>query len=400
MELRTFGTKQRLSNTIGRLERLPEPLRTQIEAVRALSISKGNEPITTEKNVSKAIRVAKRLGITDFSKLSKAEVIAFSNEIIALRQKGKIKESTRKDYATSLCLALQVVDNPHHEEVNTQLKGREVQEVTRDDLPTIEEADDMVRNAGSTRNEALLAIFRESGGRTGEILGLRIKDIVDRGDEIDLRVKGKKGFRVIPSQIDSVPRVRRWLASHPLRANPDAPLWVIRKVKKEDDGEKEITFEPLGAYACYRILGRACDKISYTKKMTLRYFRKLRATELSTILTPHEMNAFFGWSPGSSTSGYYVRLSSQDVSKKLRQRQHGKVVVEPQYRVCESCGHNNEQKARFCIRCSFALDDETKLNKIKQRQQWELLQDKILENPQLVEALLSTMHRLTLEAKK
>lgn len=98
--------------------------------------------------------------------------------------------------------------------------------ISREDLLTESDLTRLLFSCGEhLRDKELIDCHLEAGTRPGEILNLQIKHV-----EIDnlgavLKVDGKTGARTI-CLVKSVPNLVLWLNNHPMKNNPDAPLWI------------------------------------------------------------------------------------------------------------------------------------------------------------------------------
>jgi integrase len=95
--------------------------------------------------------------------------------------------------------------------------------LSRDDVARIAD------HALNFRDRAWIWTLFNSGCRPGEIYRLRDGGVVPHDNGyIELRVPRKKGSAPGPTPIyeDAVPALLAWLNAHPLKDDPNAPLWV------------------------------------------------------------------------------------------------------------------------------------------------------------------------------
>lgn len=98
------------------------------------------------------------------------------------------------------------------------------------DLWTHEDDGLFLKYCPSKRIKCYHAMARDTSARPHELLKLKIRDIVFKMSPTgvqyaELVVSGKTTQRPLPL-INSLPYVKDWLAEHPMRGNPDAPLFV------------------------------------------------------------------------------------------------------------------------------------------------------------------------------
>ena len=79
------------------------------------------------------------------------------------------------------------------------------------------------------RDRLLVAVIILEGCRTVEMHRLSIKDIIRRGKNVGLRVKGKRSLRIVPLTVSFVKLLElyleaRLLADHEL--TPDTPMFI------------------------------------------------------------------------------------------------------------------------------------------------------------------------------
>ncbi|MEM4973184.1 MAG: site-specific integrase [Candidatus Hadarchaeales archaeon] len=212
------------------------------------------------------------------------------------------------------------------------------------DLPkqvlTEEEAARLVAACESLRNRALVHVLYESGGRASEVLGLKIGDV--EFDELGavIVVKGKTGSRRI-RLIESVPDLQRWLAVHPDKNNPDAPLWPGR-----NGGPISVEF-------LNTIVKRAAARAGITKRVHPHALRHARATHMAKFLSEYQLRAYFGWTKSSNVPARYIHLAGKDLDATLAS--HYGLMQQDGRRACPRCGFLNPQGAVYCARCSAIL---------------------------------------------
>jgi integrase len=207
------------------------------------------------------------------------------------------------------------------------------------------------------RDRALVMIFWDSAARLSEVMDCNIKDVVlDRYGGI-LYVNGKTGRRSCPLTL-SVPDLQAWLNVHPLKNNPEAPLFVTSRrrgseIKRLNPHTVQNKFRALKEIA--GLQGNRCNPHA---------FRHGRCTDLGGKLTEAELRKFAGWSGNSSMASVYVHLSGRDVRNKILEiagfispeKAGPDPVLNPAQ--CPRCQALNPSDAMYCSKCSMALTDE------------------------------------------
>jgi len=92
-------------------------------------------------------------------------------------------------------------------------------------LITEDEVKKMIKAAKNPRDKALIATLYESGARISELASMSIKDVSFEENYATIMVKGKTGSRKIILVV-AAPYLATWIENHPLKDNPEAPLWI------------------------------------------------------------------------------------------------------------------------------------------------------------------------------
>lgn len=264
--------------------------------------------------------------------------------------------------------------------------------ILRRDLPkdilTRAEIQKLLGVCDNQRNRTLVFVLYESGGRLGEILGMRIRDISIDGYGAVISVKGKTGARRI-RLIESVPDLQLWLSMHPDKNNPDAPLWPNLRYPDRRLGED-------GAQYLLKCLAK---RVGIKKRVYPHLLRHSRATHLASVLTEAQLREFFGWTKRSEMASIYVHLSGRDVDETLL-KHYGRKQEEPRIlsdnlmpKVCPRCSLENPPMARFCSQCSCALDSKVAIELLENTRRADELAAKVIEgfikkSPELVMQIL------------
>ncbi|MFC7007745.1 tyrosine-type recombinase/integrase [Halalkalicoccus salilacus] len=272
------------------------------------------------------------------------------------------------------------------------------------DLLTKDEVKAQIAAAKNPRDKALISMLYETGARIGELIDLTVGDIEDRKHGKKVVINGKTGSRRLPL-VESVPHINNWLNKHP---NPEkgAPLWC-----KIQQGAAD---EPLGyRYIREKILKKNMERAEVDKPSNPHHYRHSRASYLATEMTEAQLCAWFGWVQGSNVPARYVHLSGRDIDDAYDQM-HGLYEPdededEPNVVECPRCQELNESDAAFCMRCGFALDQETAAE-LQERVESDIKQDyretdpsdeetmdrlktldNLLANPEVKQALLTKL---------
>ncbi|MCL5068230.1 MAG: site-specific integrase [Thaumarchaeota archaeon] len=201
---------------------------------------------------------------------------------------------------------------------------------------------------------AAISLDDEVGARPGEFLGMKIKDIIfDEGKRVVCRLGhqgGKTGERLILI-IKSVSFVSRWLDAHPLKDNPDAPLWIgFSNTNK---------YEPWSYNAFRKMLSELAEKAKIRKKISPYLFRHSAATRDARLgFTEAQLCMKYGWTLGSKMPRVYLHMANTDLYSKILQTYGGEEMEKPKPQTlkCLRCHAQNHTSQRFCGNCGEPLN--------------------------------------------
>lgn len=256
--------------------------------------------------------------------------------------------------------------------------------LSRDDIALIAE------HAQNFRDKAWIWTLFNSGCRPGEIYRLRVGDVVAHDEGyIELRVSREKGSAPEPAPIyeDAVPALLAWLAAHPRRDEPRAPLWV-------DIGGHHVGH--IASYrAMYKALESAARRAKTTKPVTAYALRRSRLTMLAKdpAISTSILEKVAGWVPGSKVAQHYVHLSGKDVINALNARYGVKTTdpkdLPPPTRAPSRCGRCktvNPSGAVYCMTCGGPLSLPA-VKQIEEARSAEQRLAELLRKPEAVEFL-------------
>lgn len=176
--------------------------------------------------VFKYISILKSIAIQtqlDFDKVEKKDLYMFIFNL----EKSDRSEWGKHDYKISL----KKFHKWHCKEetpeltkwIKTTMKKRNPK--LPEEMPTEPDVLNLIENADSIRDKAIIALLWDIGARIGEIGTLSIKHI--KFDEYGtiVNVKGKTGYRRVRA-VWSVEYLKDWLEVHPEKYNHKARLWV------------------------------------------------------------------------------------------------------------------------------------------------------------------------------
>ena len=238
------------------------------------------------------------------------------------------------------------------------------QTIERSDLITYEEFEEMLKHCDRIRDRALLWVLWETGIRVGELISIRIRDVELKENMGMITVRGKTGSRTVPV-IAGLPDLQTWLERHPLKDDPDAPLFI--SYKRGSFGK------PLLESGVYNIVCQLAKKAGIKKRMHPHLFRHTRATQLSTRLRESVLKQMFGWSQSSRVPQVYLHLASSDVIDSYSELYGLKSEEKPEEKFkpkqCPRCGMMNAFDAAYCMRCGLALDEKVAMERLRREEE-------------------------------
>ncbi len=246
-------------------------------------------------------------------------------------------------------------DVPFPPEVAWIKENMKRNELKQPEILTEDEVKAMIEVAEKTRDKAFIAVIYEGGFRIGEILAARMEDLTFDSMGARLRVRGKTGERTV-RLISSAPLLARWVEEHPMKDNPQAPLWISLASNYRDRLES-VSYE-----RTVKMLKLTAQKAGIKKRIYPHLFRHSAATRDAKYLTESELKVKFGWTGSSDMAGTYVHLASVDLDSKLAAVYSGEPVEPPKPSFvpikCPRCGVQNTPGQRFCGNCGTPLNPD------------------------------------------
>ncbi|MEM3207310.1 MAG: tyrosine-type recombinase/integrase [Halobacteria archaeon] len=378
MEGDIYDLEAQFRSTYRRLRKgLDPPNRAHLEAFARACTREGLNPKTTLKYLYSLLKIA-RWARKDLARCTRADV----ERVVEAIQMGEGNPHTRHAHRVALKKFYRWIRKTEDcpEEVRwIRVQERIENQKLPEELLTEEEVLQMLDHCGSLRDKALVSFLWESGARIGEVLSLQIKHVsFESGGARVLLPRGKTGARRI-KVVGAAPHLVLWIQNHPLRRDPEAPLWV---------GVGNVGRDQLLGYAAARaVIQRVARVAGVRKRVHPHLFRHSRATFLAKHMTESEMKVYLGWAPGSDQAATYVHLSGRDTDGAI-DRMNGirsyeeKPAVTLRPRACPKCQLPNPPEFRFCGRCATPLTEgDTLLHRLRS----------LLQNEETREAVAKTL---------
>jgi len=318
-------------------------------------------------------------------------------ELVQRIEGNNYSEWTKHDYKLILKRFykwLKKTDDYPEEVKWIQTRIRRNNNLLPEEILTEDEVKKLAEHAKNPRDKAFILVLYESGCRIGEILSLRIRNVQFDEYGAVLIVSGKTGDRRVRI-IFSAPKLASWIEHHPLKENPDAPLWVNLSTRNRNS---VLTYT-----SAKSVLKDIAKRTGTKKRIYPHLFRHSRATYLANHLTEAQLKHHFGWVQGSRMAATYVHLSGKEVDNALLKLQGIKVDEdnkESKLKVvaCPRCEEKNSPISKFCCRCGSPMDASTAEQIDEYKAKVERLMNELIKNPKILNALLEGIERLKEEA--
>lgn len=243
--------------------------------------------------------------------------------------------------------------------ITAHVRERDKHRLERHDLLLPAEIQRVIGICHNPRDQALLSMMWETGGRVAEIGNLERRHVTRGTHGFTLDLTGKTGKRSILI-ISSAPYLATWLNNHPFRDDPTAPLWVHYQYA---DRPRHVGYQ-----AIRKLLVLHFRRAGITKRIYPHLFRHSRATHcLATgIMTEAQAKAYFGWTPSSDMLSTYAHLLASDANNAILRENHLTTTTPTDEdhsapRVCAICRTLNKPDAAYCTHCVGVLDERKAL---------------------------------------
>lgn len=244
------------------------------------------------------------------------------------------------------------------------------------DLPTKEEIDKMLAACLHPRDRALLAVLCDSGMRVGAVTSCRIKSVESTQYGSILYISPtSKSNKTTPAK--GVPLtwssgyLQQWVGVHPLREDPEAPLWVTLDKNTEALGYKTVRV----------IIRNIAKRAGIKRRIHPHLFRHKAITEwILEGQNEQIINHRAGWTKSSSQMyRVYGNFTDKEINDKVYDFYGLKTEDKKQVTLkkCPRCSNVLRPSDKFCSQCSLVLDRQA-MDEIKK------YEDKLPEILQMV----------------
>ncbi|MBI2938376.1 MAG: tyrosine-type recombinase/integrase [Thaumarchaeota archaeon] len=334
------------------------------------------------------LKLISRITKKPFNELTKDDIV----ELVANIEQRDVSAWTKRDYKMVFKKFFQWLkgcdSGEHPPEVKWIREGKKpANKLQKKDLLTAEEITSIAQAAHNMRDRAFILVFAESKRRLGEIMGLQIKDIEFDKLGARLRVDGKVG-QDTARVISSASLLANWLNLHPLRDNPEAPVWVTLDRR---DNYRVMSYDTI------RTMLRECAERAGIKKRFFPYLtRHSVLTPASKVLPYSLLCAVAGWRQGSRMPAVYIKLAGEDIDDAHRMLNGIEAKKEEQqltHKECIKCHSMSSADSKFCNNCGLPLDNTTVMQMDRARSKIDELLNRLTEDPEKLEKLLALIEK-------
>lgn len=220
---------------------------------------------------------------------------------------------------------------------------------------TSEELDKMLSVCSNNpRNRALIAVLADSGMRIGALGSCRLQhvELNDIGAMIYISRTSRSKKTAEPRGIPltwSTGYLEHWLASHPLKNDPEAPLWV----------NLNLNHGPMGYSMLWKTLERIGAKAGIKKRVNPHSFRHFAIISwILDGLTEQEIKHRAGWSRGSTRIfEVYANYTDRQINEGIYAKYGLITHKERQIKLdkCPRCNTILRPTEKACSQCSLLL---------------------------------------------
>lgn len=214
----------------------------------------------------------------------------------------------------------------------------------------------LILACNNQKDKSVIAMLWDTGARIGELLALRMQDIVLSSNGVSYAiVNGKTGPRRIPL-VFSIPYLSNYINDFRNEAKRDEPFFIAFY-----HGKPAVPLAPLDYHHVQRLVHTLEKTSGVDKRLNPHIFRHSRATHYANKLTEQQLKVFFGWSGDSRMASTYVHLSGSDIDDAVM-KANGMVErkveeTKPQVKKCQRCQKINELTSKYCVVCGLPLDN-------------------------------------------
>lgn len=269
---------------------------------------------------------------------------------------------------------------------NIKLKPLRHADYVKTKLLTEQEIKAIQRATSNPRDRAFIAVLAATGARRGEMLNLAIRDVQIKPYGYDMVLTGKTGTHPSPPIVREYAKILRvWLEHHPMRDNPDAPLWT--RLRSGHWGNRN---ESINRVQAHNIVKNAAQEAGLKRNVHMHMFRHTENTaETKRRIPAAARRKLHGWTENSTVPNLYEHLTDEDSVNAVLVGYGLKPEMEPEKTGTQTCGYCQEENPstnKYCHMCGIPLYGEEAEQMIERQKTLDRI-EQLLSNPKMVEAL-------------
>ncbi|WP_319506337.1 tyrosine-type recombinase/integrase [uncultured Methanolobus sp.] len=298
-----------------------------------------------------------RLAKNGYTKdLDELELDDFDNFLIYMEDVEGSSPGTIRNYKKTTKKFFRFVTDDDLPKWVRKLKLENVEtHVQPQDLPDSKDIDKMIDVCTNARNRAIIAVFCDGGLRPGGLASCRVGNVESNqyGSIIYLS-KTSKSRKSTPAK--GIPLtwssgyLQQWLAVHPLRDDPNAPLWVTL-----DKNNVALSYNTLR-----KTIQEIAKKAGIQKRFYPYLFRHKAVTDwILDGYNEQEIKHRAGWSKGSTRMfQVYANFTDQEINDSIYEKCGLKTEDKRHITLqkCPRCSNVLKPNDKFCSQCSLVLD--------------------------------------------
>jgi integrase/recombinase XerD len=206
----------------------------------------------------------------------------------------------------------------------------------------------LITHSLNLRDKAMWSVAYEAGLRVGEFCKLQLKHVAHDKNGFLISVKGKSGARKVRLHSSQV-ELGTWLNTHPLRDDPESPLWITLDSKSEKMKPDAVRMQ----------LGKTVKRAKLKKRIYMHLFRHSEITRIVLKTSDLTMKERHGFSANSKMIARYSHLNQDDHDKEYL-KAIGVEVIETETKeripiTCKICNTLNAPDQDLCAVCAKPL---------------------------------------------
>lgn len=223
------------------------------------------------------------------------------------------------------------------------------------DILTQADIDKLLAACRHPRNKAFIAVMLDSGMRVGALASTRVKnvEINQYGAILYISKTSRSKKTTAPKGIPitwSTGYLNQWLAVHPMKDDPEAPLWTTL-----NEPYQAMSYKTIRA-----TIQNIAESAGIKKRVNPHSFRHKAITSwILDGLNEQEVKHRAGWSRGSmQMMKIYANFTDNEINDRIFERYGLKTDEKRQITLdkCPRCNNVLKPADRFCSQCSLVLD--------------------------------------------